>query len=408
MRVWIISQFAVPRQYGFGSRPFSLADACRDLGHQVHVFGASENHLFRLPHRVDAPYGYEQLDELRCVWLPTRSAGNRYGWSRLLKWLEFWYRLQKLPWSRFEAPQLIVYSSPSLLPALILDRLRRLFPQAQLVLDIRDLWPLSLRCLSRISDAHLLYRTLDAIERRVLRRVDAVWTAMPAAHSYLESRMRAPKPIRWLPHGVDRRLHFPKMGLPSRLRAWTDERAFTVVYAGSMGRANGLDNLCSAAALLEPRCPGIQFLLVGEGPLKSQLRHRAQALSNLRFGDQIDRAAVLPLLKRCQLAFDGFQDCELYRYGFSRNKWVDYAMAGLPIVAAYRGYPNLIDRAGCGVNVPPGDPHALAEAIERFFYLSVAKRRCIGARGKAYVLQHRRYESMLAELLAVDGLTQQD
>jgi glycosyltransferase involved in cell wall biosynthesis len=108
------------------------------------------------------------------------------------------------------------------------------------------------------------------------------------------------------------------------------------------------------------------------------------------------------------LAFDGFQDCELYRYGFSRNKWVDYAMAGLPIVAAYRGYPNLIDRAGCGVNVPPGDPHALAEAIERFFYLSVAKRRCIGARGKAYVLQHRRYESMLAELLAVDGLTQQD
>jgi glycosyltransferase involved in cell wall biosynthesis len=54
-----------------------------------------------------------------------------------------------------------------------------------------------------------------------------------------------------------------------------------------------------------------------------------------------------------------------FQYGTSPNKFFDYLAAGLPVLCNYPGWiANIIVEANCGIAVTPGDPVALAGALE--------------------------------------------
>ena len=375
-----------------------MAESLVRLGHDVTVVGPSQNHLFALPFTPGQPFQREIIQGVTYCWMPFPAFANRYGAARFFAWLVFLWKLWHFPWRRLDAPDHILYSSPSLLPGLVMGRLGRLFPRAKRWLDIRDLWPLALQCLAGMRPGHPLYRLLAAAERHILRQSDAVLTVMPQAASYLHPRAARTLPIHWTPHGYDPRLHEPSSRAPDQ-PPWPKAR-FMVVYVGSMGQANDVMNLFRAAALLTDEAPalGVHFLWIGAGPQQHALRQKVSTLPHATVWDPLSRSSILPILSRCQLAYDGFPDCDLYQYGFSRNKWVDYAMAGLPILAAYRGAPCLIDRAHCGRITPPGDAHALARAIRELAALPPSERRAMGARGRQYISTHRRYDQMLAPL----------
>jgi glycosyltransferase involved in cell wall biosynthesis len=62
--------------------------------------------------------------------------------------------------------------------------------------------------------------------------------------------------------------------------------------------------------------------------------------------------------------------------------------AGLPVVASsVGGVPELVVEGETGLLVPPGDPHALAAAIERLLDDSALRRR-LGAAGRTRVSEH--------------------
>ncbi len=70
------------------------------------------------------------------------------------------------------------------------------------------------------------------------------------------------------------------------------------------------------------------------------------------------------------------------------NKVFDYMAAGRPIVLAIDGaIKEVIEAAGCGVFVKPGDPNALAEAI---LSLSADRERSkrMGRAGRKYLEEH--------------------
>ena len=55
-----------------------------------------------------------------------------------------------------------------------------------------------------------------------------------------------------------------------------------------------------------------------------------------------------------------------------------------------------MELAGCGLVIPPEDPAAIAEGVERLRALSREEREAMGRRGKAYLRQHHQY-ARLAE-----------
>ena len=121
-------------------------------------------------------------------------------------------------------------------------------------------------------------------------------------------------------------------------------------------------DLIDAARLLQTRVPAAVFVVVGQGPLRDELRRSASDLPSIRW---MDSAADMPGLLR---NLDGLILCSAHE---AAPLVVLEAMAcGIPVIAsAVGGIPHLLASPpgpAAGVLVPPLDPVALAQAIERF------------------------------------------
>jgi glycosyltransferase involved in cell wall biosynthesis len=120
-----------------------------------------------------------------------------------------------------------------------------------------------------------------------------------------------------------------------------------------------LDVLIEAAALLAGRLPGLRWLVAGDGDvvLLAELeRLGADRAAPVTF---LGARSDVPKLMATAHAFALPSDWE------ARALVVQEAMAaGLPVVAtAVGGLPELL--GSTGLLVPPGDPLALAQALER-------------------------------------------
>jgi glycosyltransferase involved in cell wall biosynthesis len=70
------------------------------------------------------------------------------------------------------------------------------------------------------------------------------------------------------------------------------------------------------------------------------------------------------------------------------NKVFDYMAAGLPVLLVIDGViREVVEAAGCGIFVPPGDAQALAEAALKLAADSELRRR-MGDHGRAYLEAH--------------------
>jgi glycosyltransferase involved in cell wall biosynthesis len=70
------------------------------------------------------------------------------------------------------------------------------------------------------------------------------------------------------------------------------------------------------------------------------------------------------------------------------NKVFDYMAAGRPVLLAIDGViREVVEAAGAGLFVPPGDPGALASAVRQLAQDRAAAKR-MGAAGRAYLEQH--------------------
>jgi L-malate glycosyltransferase len=157
-------------------------------------------------------------------------------------------------------------------------------------------------------------------------------------------------------------------GLPNEAFAPTPPsfpRESCVLRVGMIARMNNpvknYPGLLHAAARLVPRFPTLEFLLVGDGPLRPELEKMSRNLGldrKVRFlGDRQDVPAVLASLDISVLP--SFSES-------SSNSVLESMAAGLPVVASRVGGNNELVRDGqTGYLVPPNDEIALADALER-------------------------------------------
>jgi len=123
----------------------------------------------------------------------------------------------------------------------------------------------------------------------------------------------------------------------------------------------GVDCLIEAATLLEP---SIQFVIVGDGPLRTTLEQQAQILGleeRVHFlGYQPDPISIIPTFDVGVLSS--------YSEGFPRTV-LEYMACGRPVVATLvGGVPECVVDGETGYLVEPGSPTALAEAIRALLY----------------------------------------
>lgn len=142
------------------------------------------------------------------------------------------------------------------------------------------------------------------------------------------------------------------------------QRIAGLVRVGLIARMNtpakGHAVFLRAAARLAVKCPNLEFLLVGDGPLRPELERMADNLGlgpRVRFlGERHDIQAVLASIDISVLPSSSES---------LSNTILESMAAGVPVIASdVGGNPELVHDGETGLLCPPGDEGSFAQAME--------------------------------------------
>jgi glycogen synthase len=202
-----------------------------------------------------------------------------------------------------------------------------------------------------------------------------------------------PERVHHIRRGVDRESFEhpgpdPFAHLPGRPRA---------VFVGRLARSKGVETLVEAAARLTT--PGVQVLLVGDGPDRARVEAAARRLGlagRLHVTGFVAHARVPAVLA----AADVLVLPSLYEE--LGTVLIEALQVGLPAVASrVGGIPEVVEHGRTGLLVAPGDPAGLARAIDAILGdRDLAARLEAGARARARLYDWREVSAEVHALYA--------
>lgn len=401
--IWMICKYAAPAHaVKVGARSFLLLREFARLGHLPVLIASDSNHVANPPILEESLLD-EKVDGVLVRWLRTFKYDNPSSYRRVLSWLDFEWRLWRMPHNNLPRPDVVVVSSLSLFSILNGLRLRRRYG-CKLVFEVRDIWPLLLYAAGKISPYHPFCLVLGQLERLGYRRADFIVSTLPNLGEHVEECIGQRRPVLCIPQGLEETHLAEPRPLPSGYaETFILKDKFVVCHAGSIGADNALETLFACARAMQARSD-VHFLIVGEGYLKTHFQSVCADLKNVTFAPRVEKAAVQSVLAKVDLVYFAVHRSPALRFGQSLNKLIDYMAAAKPVLASYTGFPSMINEADCGVFVPVEDVEALQAAIERFSNMNSEELARVGARGRQWLLENRTYDRLARNYLDFIGV----
>lgn len=398
--IWYVSKYVAPPGSGTaGGRGYLLMKELAKLDHKVIIITSDSNQL-ATPPLLDVDYLFQEIDGIQLCWVRTMKYSIAKSFRRIISWLHFEWRLLWLPKSKLAIPDVVIVSSLSLLTILNGFWWRARY-KCRLIFEVRDIWPLTITEEGGFKQSNPFVWGLAVVERLGYKYSDAIVGTMPNLGEHVQNVLGTIRPTHCIPMGIDESLFAAPSALPPGYEeANFPKGKFIVAHVGSIGITNALDTFLECAEAMQGSA-NIHFLLVGDGDLREVYRAKFSHLANLTFAPRVPKSMVQSVLSKCDLLYFSVHVSKVWQYGQSLNKVIDYMMAGKPIVASYTGYPSMINEANCGSYVPAGDVAALQQEVRRYVQMSALERRMIGLRGKAWLLENRRYPKLAKDYLDI-------
>jgi glycosyltransferase involved in cell wall biosynthesis len=397
MRIWLVNHYALPPgSKGGPSRHLGLSRALCRRGHDVTVIASAYDHYTRAAHRDLGQQDtlVEDIDGVRYVWLATPPYAGVVG--RVRNMVTFARTaVRRVPTLPLERPDVVVGSSPHLLAPHAARRLARRF-DVPFVMEVRDLWPQSLIDLGEMRPSNPAMVVLRRLESSLYRSADHIIAVPPHAIDHICANGGRPEGTSHIPNGVDLAL-WPRCARP----AGADAPPFTLVYAGTLGHANGLEVVVEAARQLQAVGEtGIRIRLVGAGPerdrLQAMLAGGGGSIASVE--DPVASSDVPGLLAEADACLMVLRDSPVFRWGISPTKLFEYFAAARPVVFAVRTPTDLVADLDGGVSAEPGDPGSLADAIVRLRDTPSDDRDAMGERLRRYAEERHGFDALAASL----------
>jgi len=387
MNIWIVNEYAGSPYHGMEFRHYYLGKELVKLGNRVTVVSSSYSHLFKnLPKEKR-----ENIDGVDYLWLGTFDYGESHDKRRVLKWFLFMFKVFFLPFS-LQKPDVIIVSPMAPFPILPAYFLSKLYG-AQLIYEVKDIWPLSLIELGGFSPSHPFIRFMGWFEKFALKKSDIIVSNLQNYGEHMKNDVGIDRKFEWISNGVDLDEITQAKPLSSELQNKIPKDKFIVGYTGTVGVANALDSFCEAAKILENNRE-ILFVIVGDGQEKEKLVSRYEKLGNILFIESIPKKQVQSMLSLFDACYIGLKRENLFKYGVSPNKLYDYMYSAKPVLYAIdSGENNIVKTAECGMSVEAENPEAIAQGIEKLYKMG-DKREELGKNAKAYILEHFTYDKL--------------
>jgi len=391
--IWYISKYLAPRtENSEGGRGYLLMRELAKLGHKCIIITSDSNNLVEVP-ALKKSVVTQKIDGLEIIWLRTLKYAVAKSARRILSWFDFELKLARLNKSTLPRPDAIVISSLSLLTIINGLILRRKYG-CRIIFEIRDIWPLTITEEGGYKKTNPLVALLAYVEKLGYTHSDAIVGTMPNLKEHVKNITGKERPVFCIPMGVDENMLTTKTPIPANYKKdYIPSGKFIIVHAGTIGITNALDTFLDCAKTFGSR-PEIHFLVVGDGDLRQHYQEKYAEFSNISFAPKVKKSQVQAVLEECDLLYFSVHPSNVWSYGQSLNKVIDYMMSGKPIVASYTGYPSMINEAECGSYVPAGNIDALRSEIEKYFSMLPIQRETVGKRGRTWLVKNRMYKEL--------------
>lgn len=396
MHILIIHQAFASLDEPGGTRHYELACVLAANGQRVTVIASPVSYItgVRVPAFAGTP-GASPPPGVTILRAGVYEAHHRSFVHRMLAFVSFmlssfWLGLQ------VRGVDLVWGTSPPIfqgVTAWILARLKR----ARFLFEVRDLWPEFAVAVGVLKDPTLI-RLSEWLERLLYRRADCVMVNSPGFVEH--TRSRGARRVELVPNGADPAMFDEPADRGIFRREHGLDDRFVVLYSGAHGLSNDLGVVIEAARLT--RDQDIQIVFVGDGKEKPALLARAQELGlrNVTFVSSVPKRDMPQVLAAADAGIAILKPIPAYKTTYP-NKVFDYMAAARPVLLAIDGViREVVEAAGCGVFVKPGDPQSLASAIHS---LAADRERAarMGRAGREYLERHFSRAEIAARLMDV-------
>ncbi len=327
------------------------------------------------------PYQREVVEGIvvhRCWLYPSH---DRSPVRRTLNYLSFMLSAGILGLRKTERPDIVYGYHPPATTGWLAAWLANWFG-SMLVLDVQDLWPDTLSS-SGMMQPGPAWRLLDALCRWEYRRADRIVALSTGMAHLLRERGVSQSRVCVIRNWADEsRLAARGQSTKKSEQLPISRNSFSILFAGQMGEAQGLDTILRAAELT----PHIAWDFLGDGSERGRLEQLAQerGLANVSFYPRVRIEEVGAWLEAAGALLVHLKDDPLFEASIP-SKTQAYLRVGRPILMAVHGdAADIVLAAGAGLVANPGDPQSIGEAARRMEAMPLAQRDLMGANGRAY------------------------
>jgi glycosyltransferase involved in cell wall biosynthesis len=376
----IHQNFAAINEPG-GTRHHELALYLAAMGHRVTIVTSPVSYLTGSMEKGSPDS--ENPPGINILRTYAYAALHRSFFHRVLSFLSF-MASSFLTGARVRAVDLVWGTSPPIFQGPTAWSLARL-KGVPFVFEVRDLWPAFAIQVGVLRQPFLI-RASEWLERFLYRGSDLVIINSPGFRQHVQKR--GARQVEIVPNGADLRMFDPGDGGTEFRRQHGLEGKFVALYAGAHGMSNDLGVLLEAASLLED-CPQVAMVLLGDGKDKAALQARALeiGLKNIHFLPPVPKSGIPAALSGADACIAILKPIPLYSTVYP-NKVFDYMAAGKPVILAIQGViQEVIEKAGAGIPVTPGDPGAVAQAVRKLAADPEMGAK-MGQQGRQYIKEH--------------------
>ena len=196
--IWFVSQYAGAPEIGMQYRQFLFCRELQKRGHRASIISSNFSHLFN-----NTPKKTKQtINGIYYHWVNSPRYKKSISIGRFWNMLIFALRILFLDDKNLGNPDLIVVSSPSMLPIVAALKWKKKF-NCKIFFEVRDIWPLTLQELGGLSKYHPLVLFMRYFEKMAYKKSDLILSLLPNAKEHFEAGGMASHKFRYLPNGVE-------------------------------------------------------------------------------------------------------------------------------------------------------------------------------------------------------------
>ncbi|WP_223831624.1 glycosyltransferase family 4 protein [Bacillus swezeyi] len=332
MKILMITQNFYPEIGSAGNRMKTIFLMLKQKGYHVEVLTTEPTYPSRDIYSQDVFWNDRDidLDRKRITRLSVRN--KKYSsnfFSRLFYYLEIMLKMFFYVKKDKNKYDVVFVTSPPIFVAFVGLAAKYRY-KAKLLLDIRDLWPESLKGVGVFNRSFIIW-LFEKMESALYKKADRIIINSEGFIDHFKNKSEGlTKKLMFLPNAARRK--------EIVLREREDDSVFNVVYAGNIGLAQDVTMLMQLAKKLGEH--HISLNVIGYGVQKQTFTDfvRRHHLKNVKFIKPMGRQDCLNRMSLCDVGIATLNNSRVFETVLP-GKIIDYLTCKLPVVASLSGYP---------------------------------------------------------------------